>query len=125
MAFKKADLLKPIKFSSVEKRYQWNQNTANFEKVEIDVQKEIDVYKNCDLKSMIARNIMPNSENKGVYADTTIFESANFHNVNDALQTELIFEKEYEKDKNVINQDIKQDTNNDTKDNKDSNVDRN
>lgn len=108
-----------IYFNKVVKRFEWNKNTANFELVEKDLQREIDVYKGNDLKTLINKNIYPETTNKGIFADTTIFNNSNFYNINDALNSDLILENEkYEKD---ADKDIKQNTDNNTKTNKNNN----
>lgn len=108
-----------VYFNKVVSRYEWNKNTANFELVERDIQRDIDVYKGNDLKTLINKNIYPEMNNKGFFADTTIFNNSNFYNINDALNSDLIVENEkYEKD---ADKDIKQNTDNNTKDNKDNN----
>lgn len=75
MAFIQPIKKRAIKFKNWEMKYQWNKNTENFELVKVNIQKEIDNYKGLDLKSMIAKNIMPTTDKKGVYVDTTIFKN--------------------------------------------------
>lgn len=94
--------IEKVYFKSVVKKWEWNKNTANFEQVEKDIQKDIDTFKSCDLKEMINKNIIPNTENKGIYTDTTIFKDVNMYNFNDALNSDLIIEND-EKDEKVIN----------------------
>lgn len=117
MSFKKAKLLDGQSYKKVVDVYEWNQNTAEFEKVQKDIQKEIDIYKNCDLKTMIEKNIFPVNNEPAEYADLTFYKDVDFHKMQDMLKTELIVEND-EKNKTVNNENIVKDTNSNTESNK-------
>lgn len=113
MAFKKAIKLVPIKFSEIETLYKWNKNTKELEPQEVNIQEEINQYKGMDLKSMFEKNIMPSSEEKGTYLDTTIFKDKTALDILNANDMELVVEnesinnkKENEEFKKINNKDI-------------------
>lgn len=119
MSFKKALILESKNYSSVVEKYEWNQNTANFEKVQKDIQKEIDIYKGCDLKTMIQKNIYPVSNEPAEYADLTFYKDVDFHKMQELLKTELIVEKnENAKNKTINNENTIENTGSSTENNK-------
>lgn len=100
-----------VTFDKVVNKMEWNKNTAKFESVKKDIQAEIDIYKGMDLETMIKKNIMPNSEKKGEYIDTTLFENINPYDLNNALNTDVeienITENKKEQDEQNKKSDIK------------------
>nr|WEY17965.1 MAG: hypothetical protein [Microvirus Sku126] len=66
--------------------YTWNQNTEMLEKETIDQQAEIEQYKDCDLKEMIARNAMPLLSGSPKYGDATATRNADITSLYNALE---------------------------------------
>lgn len=83
-----------IRFDKVVNVYEWNQNTEKFNQVEKDLQAEIDKNIGMDLKSMIARNIMPKDERKSVYGDATILKDVNLAKLYDMSNLDIVVEND-------------------------------
>lgn len=110
LGYKMPRKIKGTYYNEIVKKYEWNENTANFELVERDIQKEIDSFKSCDLKSMIEKNIYPSSDNKGFYADLRDFKDVDYYKFNDALNRKLVY-VDNEKNEKVLNKDNDENTN--------------
>lgn len=100
-----------IIFNKVVDKFEWNINTANFEKVKKDIQAEIDSYKGQDLKSLIEKNIYP-IKGDGQFIDTTAYAGVSIHDLHNALNTELIVDENEKDKKDIIKNDVKNEISN-------------
>lgn len=105
MSFKKPNKLQVIKIKPQQVTYEWNEY-GEFVKVMKDYQKEINLYKGQDLKSMVLKNIAPITDKKPLYIDTTIFKDMDLAKLNDVIDTDIVIDNDnYEiQNTNAINE---------------------
>lgn len=97
MSFKQAKPINPITFLDSDIVYIWddsNPNDINFKKVIKDYQSEINNHNGCDLKSLVAKNIIPNSDRTPIYVDDTIYKDVDSSKLYDLSQYDVIIDDE-------------------------------
>ena len=97
MSFKDAKLIPPTIYLDSDIVYVWddsNPKDINFKKLIKDYQSEINQYNGCDLKSLVEKNIIPNTDKKPIYLDETIYKDIDVSKLYNLSQYDIIVDDE-------------------------------
>lgn len=96
MSFKKAIPIPPKTYNETSEVFEWQETNKgpNFVCVSRNYQREIDKYQGQDLKSLISKNIIPNSDQEPKYIDETIYNNLDHSKIYYALNTQIVVDPE-------------------------------
>ena len=96
MSFKKAIPIPAKTYNETAEVFEWQETDKgpNFVCVSKNYQTEINKYQGQDLKSLIAKNIIPNTDQAPNYIDETIYSNLDHSKIYNALNTEIIVDPE-------------------------------
>lgn len=114
MSFKNPRPIDPVTYLDSEIVYIWddsNPNDIKFKKVIKDYQAEINSHNGCDLKSLVAKNIIPNTDKTPIYVDDTIYRDVDISKLYDLSQYDIVIDDdtgEIIKDENKTTESVDQ-----------------
>lgn len=96
MSFKKAIPIVPKTYNETSEVFEWQETDKgpNFVCVSRNYQDEINKYQGQDLKSLISKNIIPNTDQEPQYIDETIYSNLDYSKLYNALNTEIVIDPE-------------------------------
>lgn len=97
MSFKNAKPIDAVTYLDSHIVYVWddtNPKDVNFKKVLKDYQAEINEYNGCDLKSLIEKNIIPNTDKQPIYVDETIYKNLDVSKLHELSQFDIFVDDE-------------------------------
>lgn len=97
MSFKDAKPIKAVTYLDSDVVYIWddsNPKDIKFKKVIKDYQAEINNYNGCDLKSLIEKNIIPNTDKTPIYVDETIYKDIDVSKLHHLSQFDIMIDND-------------------------------